>query len=217
MAFIPVPDTWEVRVESRLTSAPNQINTYHYKTPPATALSQARATLMASGIEDAYESSGLNTYLSTAWSIDNIRVTELATVTGLQFQGVFDALSGLDSTEILPPQIAAGIEWFTALRGRSFRGRTFHGGFCEDGSNTAPVAGLITALGSFATALGTDFTGLGIVPSVVSRYSGTHLVAGPGGQTLRRPLPRVTGLSTPITSHSIETVWNTIRRRSVQG
>jgi len=148
-------------------------------------------------------------------------VTDLTSATSPQFIGVHDALVGGDGGQLLNPNQCGMIEWVTALRGRSFRGRWFQSGFTEasnDGGIIQP--GARNALNNFAQDLILAFRIVG-PPSwdlaVVSRFSGMQTNTTGRGRLRRIPIPRVTGLATPITLSEIETVWKSQRRRAMIG
>lgn len=48
---------------------------------------------------------------------------------------------------------------------------------------------------------------------IISRYNGTALVAGPGGQLLRRPVKRATGLTNTITGNVVASVLSSQKKR----
>jgi hypothetical protein len=218
MAFIPVPGTWEIAVKQIFGNAVFPVNTYYVKPNAPTTLDQSHADFVAELIENAYESSGLQARMATTWALDEIVVTDLTSTTAPSILGSFDALAGTDATETLAPQTAGMIEWGTSLRGRSFRGRTFLTGFCEDSNIGTPTAAAQVAMQDFAGTLVTGLGTGGYPMQVVSRFSGTHL-QGPDlrGRIRLVPTPRVTGLATPITTAVAETVWKTQRRRTLPG
>lgn len=101
----------------------------------------------------------------------------------------------------LPNNVAMCATLRTGLRGRSYRGRMYLGGFGVTHRNgtttwtTTAVADIITVL----TALKTVIEGLAAVWVIVSHY---HLKA-----------PRATGLKTPITAVAIDQYMDSQRRR----
>lgn len=217
MPFIPVANTLQIRVTQSVAGVTAPVNNYHIKYDAPPGLTQGLADGIAEALENLYESSTLNAHLSTAWSITEILVTDLTSAGAPQFAGAFDPIAGTDAADLLPTQDAALINWITATRGRSFRGKTYHAGFSEAQSNGSPTAALLTALESFASGLQSTFTVVGQELAVVSRFSGSALTPGPGGQVLLRPSPRVAGVATPITSHHIDRQWHTQRRRGQRG
>jgi len=197
------------------------VNTTYIKWSAAPALTQATADAIAELIENAYETSGLSALLHTSWSLDTIIVTDLASAAAPQFTGAHDALVGGDGGQLINPSQCGMIEFGTALRGRSFRGRWFQSGFTEasnDGGIIQP--GAITALGGFGNALVVQLHSSG-PPSqdmaVVSRFSGMQTNLTGRGRLRRVPIPRTAGLATPITTVAAETVWKSQRRRAMPG
>lgn len=221
MAFQRVPNTYEIRLNWTYAPGIQGVNIFHVRYGAHNTLTSGVADVFAENFEGALDSSGIAAFLHTGVTLDTIVVTDLDSATGPQFEGAFDAFAGTDANEYIPLQANGMLEFTTALRGRSFRGRTFLAGFTEAASaGGAPTAGCITAIGQFGAALIAANHTIGpptIDLAVVSRFSGTHLVAGPGGQTLRRPLARAEAIATPINAALAETVWKTQRRRAVAG
>jgi hypothetical protein len=131
-------------------------------------------------------------------SYNSVTVTDLRTVDGPQFESTSSwPIVGTDSGDMLPLQTAGLISWYTARRGRSFRGRTYLGGFCENFSSGAHIdSTLHTAIAAFADDLLSTSNYLGII----SRYE---------SGVLRDP-----GIITPITSRVVHDLWATQRRRA---
>lgn len=217
MGFIPVANTWQINVRGEMAGARRWENVFYIGGQSGVTLNQANADAVGDWIHDAWGSgSGLALALSNLWKIDDVVVTDLNASTSPQFTSTNAAITGGSGTDSLPPQVAGVVNWFTASRGRSFRGRTFLNGFQEGSSSEGPQAGILANIADWVTAM-MDVTsvpnGSGFL-AVVSRYSGTHLVPGPGGQLLRRPIPRTNGIATAITSGAADTVWKTQRRRN---
>jgi hypothetical protein len=104
-------------------------------------------------------------------------------------------VAGTASGAPLPNAVAAMISWSTALRGRSFRGRSYLPGFTESVSDgNSPDAGTITALEAFADDL-------------IANYGGG---SGPALGVASRKL----GVLNPITARSVSAKWRTQRRRN---
>lgn len=99
----------------------------------------------------------------------------------------------------------------TGLAGRSYRGRTFICGISEDslaalGDNQVPsnyATGLVLAFNALITAVPAAVAGCTLV--VISRYSG---VTSAG-----RPIPRSTGITTPITQYGYHDLFLDYQRR----
>jgi len=220
MAFQRVPLTYEIRLKWANGAVGIMENLLHQTWSAHVTLTQVIADALAEAIEGAFDGSGVAAFLSNQTVLTDIMVTDLDAEGAPQFSGAFDAFVGDSAAEYLPLQSAAMIEWLTAFRGRSGRGKTFLGGFTEVASDGRPVAGLLAALESLALGLVTAMTVAGppsALPSIVSRFSGGHLVDGIHGSRVWRPMPRPEAETHTITAHTIETVWKTQRRRAVAG
>jgi hypothetical protein len=217
MAFIPVPSTIQINLKGNSGGSSTWEMVHYVDGIASGSMSQTLADGIAAVFATARSSSGLTGLLWTGWSLTSAVFTELSTQTGLQFTSAVANGVGTSSADPLPAQNAALINWHTALRGRSYRGRTFVPGFTETDSGGGLTSTLVTALTSYAgdliSGINSYLAGSGDLV-VVSRFSGTHLESGPGGQLLRRPTPRVTGLSTPITIATVDNAWKTQRRRA---
>jgi len=144
--------------------------------------------------------------LSDSWDGVSCVVTDLTTATSPQFTATtFTPLAGTDSTNDLPWQTAALVSWTTGTRGRSYRGRTYLGGFCEDQSDGRDIgATLIAAIEDWRDIILADGNF-----GVISRYSGvdpdTHL-----------PIPRDEGIISTFTDGTVHPLWRTQRRRATR-
>jgi hypothetical protein len=114
--------------------------------------------------------------------------------TGLPLQG--STAGGI----AMPNNVTVAVKWQTGLRGRSYRGRTFHIGLKEnDITGNQVVGGVLTALTSGYTALITALTGLPSELVVLSRYHNNA--------------PRVTAVATEVSGCSIDANVDSQRRR----
>jgi len=132
-----------------------------------------------------------------------IKATSLASETA---PGIELAVSppsvGTGTSPQLPNNVTIALKWVTALRGRSFRGRTYHIGLAEgqvalNAVDSAHLANLLTAyesINDYLEAVNPDWDLV-----VASRYS--------------QGLPRVSGLATPITGVTSDGVIDSQRRR----
>lgn len=218
MPFIPVAYTWKIAVTGFMAGKP-WVNVYHLFT--SLGLTQAYADMVENEIEGAYSVSGLLAYESTLWSATNVQVTDLTSSSSPQFNSVIDDVVGTDNGEVLPTQVNGMLDWRTAARGRSFRGRTFLNGFTEAGSaGASPTAGCLAAMQAFGNAMINNFTasfaaGSGL--EIVSLYSGKMANPNAGGNRRTVPMPRAAGVTSLITTVSAEEVWKTQRRRAIAG
>lgn len=146
--------------------------------------------------------------ISNTVTLDRVTITDLNAVNNPQFiYGTTD--TGALSDNPIPNQAAGVITWRTVIRGRSFRGRSYIGGFTEAHSaGSAPDAAVITALDSFATSVIADTGTAGHPLVVVSRY---HQVV-PGTPPT---VPRTTNISTLVIAHNTDQAWKTQRSRAL--
>jgi len=209
MAVNPiVPNTWEVRCHFSRTDGEEMVNTF-YVDDGGGSLGPSDATDIVAVVEGAW-TDDLIPYMSNSVSLDKITVTDLTTLSGPQFITA-SALVGALSDNPIPNQVAGVVTWRTDTRGRSFRGRTYLGGFTEAHSvGGAPDGTLRSAMADWASDLNGGFAGLPHTQTVVSRYH--QAVAG-----VPPTIPRVTNLSTAITAWSVDLAWKTQRRRALKG
>lgn len=215
MAFQPVPNTWQLNMKGGLINGAKwEANLFweldDYSQPDDTA---ANALMLK--IHDAYTDNNFDDQLHSGWSFDSLEVTGLDAETDAQVTVSSHPVVGTISSEALPNSVAGLVNWFTALRGRSYRGRTFHPGFCETTSvGGGPTSTAKTAFNAWAQQLITDFFTVDVSRLVVvSRFSGFDLKNFPDGTTRKVPKPRVAGIPTPIISGVVDTWWKTQRRR----
>jgi len=141
--------------------------------------------------------------ITNQFAIESIVVTDLRTETGGQTVYTTDLASGDSTDQPLPFQTCGLISWGTGIRGRSYRGRTYIGGFVEPGSNGRTIGGAeIDAMEAFRD----HVAGEGDV-SVISRF---HGVDDDGV-----PIKRDPAILTPITSGVVHPNWRTQRRRAL--
>jgi hypothetical protein len=164
-------------------------------------LEEAGANAIAGVLDDAYGE--LTGALSDRWLLNNYVVTDLRTADGPQFL-VDSDVNGDDGANPLPFQTAALISWKTSRRGRSFRGRTYIGGFCEDHSDGRQLStDLKNAL--------EDFTG----HVEGAGYFGVISLFEPNPSPPPSSVARDPGILTLISSHSVHGFWRTQRRRAL--
>lgn len=138
-----------------------------------------------------------------------VRVTDLTSLTGAQVEiAPGSSFVGGQPTEPMSNNVAPAISFHTASRGRSFRGRNFISGIPIDAVNSnsvitsweAAMTAAYMQLLVVATANGAEWV-------VVSRFSGVDPVT-------HKPIPRATGISTPVVSAVFtDSVVDSQRRR----
>lgn len=213
VAFIPVHNGLEIKVFGAIGLGRNYVTTVHADNIAGTPITQANADNIMLLLHDAYTTSTFSGTLNNTWTLTEISVTALDTANGLQFHSTAHPLVGGFGGQLLPTQTALLLRLNTELRGASFRGRWYHAGLSETSSDGKWVATTITQAQGMANDWIASMAAASFPLSVVSRFSGTHLVAGPGGQTLRRPLARGAGILTHIEAAIAEPSPATIRRR----
>lgn len=186
MAFQPCPAV-EVVIRGGLDADLDMVNVYHWPLDfGAGPHTQGLADILSEALYDAYVL--LQGFYSTSTTWVDVITTDLRTEGAPQFtsqSGGFP-ITGTDATNPMPNEVAALVSWNTALRGKSFRGRTYLSGFCEDGSaGNSPTGGLTAVLTSFAAAIvtpdapATAFCVLSRVHNKVQRATGvTNLITG---------------------------------------
>jgi len=201
MAFIPIPGCASAVIEGS-----------YYSNPIITVLHFAKA---GGGDFSASDCAALAGIVATAWpffmlpvmsnqySFISAKVTDQSDEFGPSSTvSAFPPVFGAQTSPGLPGHTTLVMTHRTALRGRSFRGRTYMPGLTEDGvvGNTVEAARSL-ALGTAFNDFMADVTGAGYVFVIASRYTGNA--------------PRVTGLATPVTSSGFrDNIVDSQRRRS---
>lgn len=142
--FVPCPNTAQVEMRYFLNDEKVE-NVYHF-----VGASPWTSTLLAAlGVAmEAWE----NTYMKTERGATCIFYQAYSIDLAVQ-DGEWDVsgtpIPGTHTGTMLPNNCALAFKWITSLRGRSFRGRTFHFGITEDQMSANPnsmSAGEVTAL-----------------------------------------------------------------------
>jgi len=197
MPFVPFPNT--VKAE-QVFLWDNQVveNVFHFEKDSAwsTVDMQDLAASLIDNWNDFWKAN-----MATTLSMTTIKVTDLSSefAPGIEYTTGLP-LAGTSGGASMPNSVCVAVTWLTALRGRSYRGRTFHIGLLEtqilDNQITVAAQGLLTLYYStFITTI--NPTGAQLV--VASRIEGG--------------VERVTGLTTPVIGLKIDRVVDTQRRR----
>jgi hypothetical protein len=208
MPFVPVPNTLAVDVLF-LLDGQRMENTLYFEKPDgwtgaqiADWLDQLRTLISAD----------LMPLLATAIQFLELvgRLLDTASSIGLSLPITPDVTGGV-AVEPMPNNVAYTISFKTGLSGRSFRGRNYIGGL----PNTAVTgndieAGTRTGLLDYYTALQAMADSNGTPWVVVSRFSGVDPITGD-------PIPRVTGVTTPILTVSTFDLTVDSQRRRLPG
>lgn len=200
MAFIPCPNIAEFRLQY-LWDLQQCENVFHvYKSAGWTAddLNTVGGTFAN------WWTSELFAEVSNTVTLQRIMTRDLTTESGVGTEVLLGLpANGQRTSAALPNSVSLAVKWGTGLAGRSYRGRTFHIGLCDDQvtGNTVLAAtqtSLKTKYDFIRIAL--DNALLGVEFGVLSRY--------------HNGAPRAAGILTPITGVGIDPVTDTQRRRS---
>lgn len=191
MPFVPVDKTAMVEVRMDLKGQSIE-NTLYFKRADAVSLSNLAA--LANDVF-LWWTGGYDTLVSPNCRLKEIVCTDLTSAIGPSF-----TLDGGDNTGSLsgfelPNNAAICVSFRTGNRGRSFRGRNYVSGLTDAvmADTNVITSGYSTNLRTvYAQLLPEDFD-LAWTWVVVSRYSGVN-------PTTKKPIPRTTGLATPVLS-----------------
>jgi hypothetical protein len=174
-------------------------NVYHVKNDSGwTSASLSALGLLFTNWESAHAAPGRNNQTE----LIKVIVTDLTTQFGLQVTNdIVPPIVGGQTGQAGPNNVTLAVSWRSDVRGRNFRGRTFHIGMEEDqySGNSAVAATLTNLLSMY-----------GFLLTAVNAVTGQHLVV------LSRRLggnPRPAGVGTNITHISINHVMDSQRRR----
>lgn len=207
MPFVPLPDTLGVQVVYEQAGQVME-NTMYFRSTSEWNLTTA--TEFLTGLRTLVETE-LMPLLHTSIQLVRLIATLLDAVDGFVVNNeVTPPVTGSDNGDPAPNQIAYTITFKTNSRGRSFRGRNYIAGL---NSNVLATANTVTT--DFRTGLLDYYSAVrayaldgDALMVVASRFSG---VDGDG-----KPIPRTTGVTTPITSFGTQDVnVDTQRRRSL--
>lgn len=147
MPPLVIPETFQVVVEGSCIAQPFT-SVYHVHVDDPTPLESAGAAAVAALFNAYYND--LAPLRGVDWQVDQYTVTDIRTAGGPQFVIPISPIVGTGSTNMLPPDLAIVTTWLTNRRGGSFRGRTYHNGFTEEGMQDGRL--IDTALGNEETA-----------------------------------------------------------------
>lgn len=202
--FVPLPDA--VQVEARFTLLGQEVEMRWYElfdhTPTAEDMISMNldfenwiATILFPSLSSQLQ---LREIVSTDWS-SNSGLQETYVPPGTVVGGQGGAM--------LPNQIAVVASLRTGRRGRSFRGRTYIPGATEaelsDSNTLSPAsAAAFSAIMLDIPGFGTSWPYRLVIGSFYSGVDAQH-----------KPIPRVTGIATPVDAISIDPVLGSQRRR----
>jgi hypothetical protein len=205
MPFIPVANT--ALVEFRMTYDEQDVeNTLYFK--KTASIVEADLVTLGDVLYDWWTTFASDAMVS-AVELREILLTDLTSETGAQVTKNGAGSTGQAEEDGCPSNVSLCVSFRTALRGRAFRGRNYIVGIpfsqVEDTNRliSAYTAGVVSGYNQFNSSVE-----LGSFAWVaVSRFSGVDA-------TTHKPIPRVAGVATPITTALIvDSVIDSQRRR----
>lgn len=198
MAFIPIPNTARVSIEFNWGGVTVVITLYFNK---ASAWTDAQLTALAGDI-NGWVADELLPLMSSDIELISTNATDQSSSSG---SSIDVAAAGTPAGEVAQPSIAqnvaAVVTHRTANRGRSYRGRNYIPGLPITAMQTVGTlsAATISALVAAYAALSDVETAEGCTHVVASRFADKA--------------PRTTGVTTPITSYTVDSNSDSQRRR----
>lgn len=192
------------------------------------ALNVLRCMRTAGGAFDAADIGTVTGILSAAWTTElapviseevflaDIIGTGLDAANSVQLKTSVNANGDIlaGDSQLLPFQTSALINWRTATRGKSFRGKTFLVGFTEQHSIGGQVqAAVLNAANAWALEVRTNLDAAGLPLAIVSYYTGGDKNADPPVPSQERVVPVVT----EVADGACDFNWKTQRRRQLAG
>lgn len=198
MQFVPVPNAGEFhlifeyagQICQNVVHASHGVNPFTEVTLAAvcTSISDWWNTEMKAAVNDS-----LTLQRIEAFALDSQSAPAIVSVDGLP-------LTGTNAGDAFPNNVTCAVKWSTGLRGRSYRGRTYHLGLCRtQADGNILQSGFITTMAGIYAALKTAIESSGDTMVVVSRF--------------HNKAPRTTGIATEIIGVSIDQVLDSQRRR----
>lgn len=203
MPFIPVPSA--ILAEMVYTTPGGQaVNTLWFTNP---AVHDASMLGDVASFLEGWHASDINPMQSSAVELVTIRVTSQVTATSPAIEyALTPPIVGSSGANIFPSNVTAAVTFLTAFRGRNNRGRNYVIGMTDsDVTGDAIHDAYVNAYINGYTALIADALAAGFTWVVASRYEG---VTSAG-----KPIPRVSGQTTPVTGVKMDNTIDSQRRR----
>jgi hypothetical protein len=208
MAFVPVPNTVAVDV---IYQWDNQVveNTLYFSKP--TDWVAGDLVDLLNEIKGIIQTE-LLPLLSNTLALIRLTAQVIEAADGLFYLlNVSPALTGSGGDRPVPSNVAYAIQFKTGLSGRSFSGRNYIPGLLEEDVTSNDVTSdLRTGLLSYYSTMRAAVSELGFTHVVVSRFSGVDPDTG-------RPIPRTTGIATPVLSYTTFDATVDSQRRRLPG
>lgn len=191
MAFIPVANVAAARLEG-VVDGQQTINDLYFRQPGGIFFADIQS--LAVNL-DAWFTTAFANMLSNQWSTVAVHLRDLTTEAGLVADFSSTPTTGGVGAEPTPNNVAACISFRTGTAGRSYRGRNYIPAI----PGTMVTTNTLDSdwMGDMAQAYGLLLEGGGALPGdwewvVVSRYSGVDADG--------KPIPRVAGIATPVST-----------------
>lgn len=198
------------------------INVLNAQATPAVIVNQTLANTLGAAIKSTFTAQ-LAAQMHTSTTLQKVGVRDLRQANMPEFRDSGAAVAGTGTGDPLPKQTALCITLRTALSGKSFRGRTYFGGYTEAANDSAGAvaSATITATLAFCNAMAANFTASGLTNGVLSRpaehYTIVKTIFHNDGTTTTETLANVaakSGVVTPLTAfESRNNRWESQRRR----
>lgn len=191
MPFVPVANTVEFELRAILDDQKVENTLYFGRGFAPTAVQMlAMANLLAG-----WWAAEVADYTAESVSLVEVYATDLTSASGPTASYIPpSAVTGGDASAALPNNVSLCVSFRTANRGRSYRGRNYVVGLTEAAVvlNTVQPAYIASILEAYNLLPGLG-TATGWTWYVVSRFSGVD-------PDTHAPIPRVTGVRTPVTT-----------------
>lgn len=218
-----IPATVEVRL-LWIFGGQGAVNVLHAIAPGGFVVNQTTTNTLGAAVKSAY-TANLATQQPPSTSLVRVTMRDKRVAAAAEFLDTGAAVPGTGTADDpLPPQTAMCITLRTAQSGKSFRGRTYLGGFGELSNQTGGlIAGPASTAGiAFMNAVSAAMTSSGLTFAVSTRAAEASVLQRvtnhADGTTTTTVLSRTTaksGNSTPVTLlQSRNAVWETQRRRN---
>lgn len=213
---LPVPQGLECKIVWQLAGQDWALNILHFQHAVGTLHTQTRADTLSTLVKTALTSSALGGQLHPTVGLARVESRHMDSNSDPWFIGAGAPVVGTGTGDILAPQLVFCATLRTGLRGRSFNGRVYLGGFTEaanDAGGLVTTAATAAAINFLQAIASEAVTQLQLNHSILSRWT-TPPTAPPGTPPTERNPP----ILSPVTAHTArDQRWDTQRRRAIPG
>lgn len=199
------------------------VNVLHAQAAAGVVVNQALADTLGSAIKSAF-TTNLAPRMSQNSALVRVGVRDIRVANAAEFLDTGGLVAGTNVGEPLPPQTALCVTLRTAQAGKSFRGRTYLGGFTEADNDVNGISStaVSTAAIAFLNAVKTAMTSSQLTWAVASRpaegyvvvKTTTHTDGTTSTKTLTTVKPKAGGAAAITSIQSRDASWETQRRRT---